>query len=332
MFEKVFIIAEAGSNHNGDLKTAIELVRRAGESGADAVKFQDFTLQSLFSPVHYEKTLGLKDKGWRNTVELLSLKPEWHESLAAAARQTGIHYFSTPFSTEAVDSLEEWVPFFKIASGDITHSLLLEKVACKGKGVFLSTGASRIDEIERAVAILHKYDLPFICVMHCIMLYPAPDNALNLSFIDTLKTHFKLPIGFSDHSPDTLASIIAVSKGACAVEKHFTLDRTQRGADHQNSIDPDMFKDFTQNIRRCERMLGDADRPIGEMEGRERVYARRGIYTVKDLKKGDKLTSEKVRFLRPKTGAGAEDFDRLKNATLDTDVTRGNALDWSMFR
>ena len=332
MFEKVFIIAEAGSNHNGDLQTAIELVHRAGESGADAVKFQDFTLQSLYSPVHYEETLGLKDKSWRHTVEQLSVKLEWHDPLADAAQQTGIHYFSTPFSMEAVDSLDEWVPFFKIASGDITHSSLLEKVACKGKGVFLSTGASRIDEIERAVDILDKHDLPFICIMHCIMLYPPPDDTLHLNFIDTLKTHFNQPIGFSDHSPDGEAAVIAVSKGACAVEKHFTLDRNQSGADHKNSLDSSGFKDFTQKIRRCERMLGDSGRPIGEKEGRERVYARRGIYAVKDLKKGDQVTPDKVRFLRPRLGAGAEDFERLKNGVLDTDVTRGNKLDQSMFR
>ena len=331
MFEKVFIIAEAGSNHNGDLKTAIELVHNAKECGADAVKFQDFTLGSLFSPEHYEQTLGMKDKSWRLTIKRLSMKPEWHKALADAARKSKILYFSTPFSLEAVDGLDKYVPFYKIASGDITHLPLLEKVAGKGKGVFLSTGASRIDEIEAAVAILDRYNLPFICIMHCIMLYPPPDEDMHLNFIDTLKIRFKLPIGFSDHSPDSDAAIIAVSKGVCAVEKHFTLDRRQDGADHQNSLDPVGFREFVTKIRRCETMLGNANRPIDEKEDRERIYARRGIYAARDLKQGDTLTTEKVRFLRPKLCAGAEDFDQFKNEQLNTDVSRGDALDKSMF-
>jgi sialic acid synthase SpsE len=331
MFDKVFIIAEVGSNHNGNLDTAIEIVHRAGESGADAVKFQDFTLLSLFSPKDYEQTLRLEDRSWRRSVELLSVKHEWHGPLAYAAHEAGIHYFSTPFSPEAADSLSDLVPFYKIASGDITYVSLLERVASKGKGIFLSTGASRIDEIERAVGILNEHDLPFVCIMHCIMLYPPPDETLHLNFIDTLKKRFNQPIGFSDHSLDTEAALIAVAKGACAVEKHFTLDRTQKGPDHKNSLDPEGFRGFTQRIRRCERMLGDLTRPIGEREGRERVYARRGIYAGEDLKKGEKLTPEKVRFLRPRLGAGAEDLGSLKNRRLDTDVTKGTSLDQSMF-
>ena len=331
MFERVFIVAEAGSNHNGDLETALELVHRAAESGADAVKFQDFSLETLFSPAQYEQTLGLKDRGWRNTIERLSVRPEWHDAISTAALDAGIHYFSTPFSREAVDTLDEHVPFYKIASGDITHLSLLKHVGRQGKGVFLSTGASRIEEIEHAVEILDEYNPPFICIMHCIMLYPPPDDLLHLNFIDTLFGHFQKPIGFSDHSTDTQAAIIAVSKGACALEKHFTLNRDQDGADHANSLDPDGFRDFVEKIRRCEAMLGDGKRPIGEREAGERIFARRGIYAADDLKRGDRLNAEHVCFLRPCIGIGAEDFDQFKNAALNTDVSRGNALDKSMF-
>jgi sialic acid synthase SpsE len=331
MFERVFIIAEAGSNHNGDLDTALELVYKAAESGADAVKFQDFTLETLFSPVDYEQTLGLKEKGWRNKIEQLSVRPEWHKVISSAARDAGIHYFSTPFYREAVNALDAHVPFFKIASGDITHLSLLEHVGRRGKGVFLSTGSSRIEEIERAVEILDRYTLPFICIMHCIMLYPPPDDLLHLNFIDTLKGHFKKPIGFSDHSTDAQAAIIAVSKGACALEKHLTLSRDQDGADHQNSLNPDGFRDFVEKIRRCESMLGDGGRPIGEREAGERIFARRGIYAAHDLKKGYRLSAEHVCFLRPCTGIAAEDFVQFKNAELNTDVSRGTALDQSMF-
>jgi sialic acid synthase SpsE len=259
------------------------------------------------------------------------MKPEWHGPLAKTAEEMGIAYFSTPFSLEAVDVLDEFVPFYKIASGDITYFTLLKKVAGKGKGVFLSTGASRIDEIEHAVGILTKQNLPFICIMHCTMLYPPPDGVMHLNFIDTLKSHFKVPVGFSDHSRDMEAALAAVSKGATAVEKHFTLDRTQSGADHGNSLDPEQFKQFTERIRRCEVMLGDPDRPIEEEESRERVYARRGIYAAHDLQAGDTLAEEHVCFLRPRLGVGAEEFDRFKNGVLNTDVSRGTPLDRSMF-
>ncbi len=331
MFESLFIVAEAGSNHNGDLDTAIKMVRRAKESGADAIKFQNYTLSSLFSPGHYEGTLKLRDKKWRKRIEHLSVKQEWHRALASTAQEAGIHYFSTPFSLEAVDSLDDFVPFYKIASGDITFLPLLEKVGRKGKGVFLSTGASSLDEIETAVRLLEHFDLPFICIMHCIMLYPPPDEGLHLNFIDTLKERFKHPIGFSDHTLDSDAATIAAGKGVSAIEKHFTLDCTQDGADHRNSLDPEGFRKMAERIRRCEIMLGSPERPIGEIEARERVFARRGVYTKENLKRGERVSPRLVSYLRPKLGIGAEEFGSLKNRRLNTDVSKGTPLEQGMF-
>jgi len=331
MFERVFLIAEAGSNHNGNLDTAVELVHRAKEAGADAIKFQDFTLPSLFEPQQYEETLKLKNSGWRREIERLSVKPAWHEVLARAANEANIHYFSTPFSFEAVDSLDRYVPFYKVASGDITHLLLLERIAQKGKGVFLSTGSSSIEEIERAVRLLERYTLPFICIMHCIMLYPPPDETLHLNFIGTLKKHFNHPVGFSDHTTHTEAAALAVVKGARAIEKHFTLNREQQDADHKNSLDPRCFSELVRVVRRCERMLGNPERPICEEEARERIFARRGAYAARDLKRGEVVSADGIHFLRPNVGIGAEDFARLKNRKLKADVTIGTPLTWSMF-
>jgi sialic acid synthase SpsE len=331
MFDQIFIVAEAGSNHNGDLDTAVELVQRAAEAGADAIKFQDFSLDALFAPEHYERALGLKNHDWQRHIENVSVRREWHDALSRAAVDSGIHYFSTPFSFDAIERLDRFVPFYKIASGDITHLELIEHVARQGKGVFLSTGGAYMAEIEKAVSIVEKYDVPFLCIMHCIMLYPPPDEAMHLRFIDTLRDRFDHPIGFSDHSLDGEAACMALAKGVRVIEKHFTLDRNQEGSDHALALDPPGLKRFVLRLRRCEVLLGSRDRPVSGPEARERVFARRGIYAARDLHAGDILNRENICFLRPNIGIGAEDFDGLKNRGLTTDVTKGTPLSRDMF-
>jgi N-acetylneuraminate synthase/N,N'-diacetyllegionaminate synthase len=328
MFEKVFIIAEAGSNHNGKLETAVELIKMAKEAGADAIKFQDYTLSSLFSPSHYAKALKLKNSNWQKSINTLSFNPEWHAVIAEEAKKHSIDYFSTPYSPEAVDMLTDFVPFYKIASGDITYRPLLERVGQKGKGVFISTGASYISEIDEAVNILGGFSLPFICIMHCIMLYPAPIQHLNLNFMQTLNDRYNLPIGFSDHSLGSEASLIAVGKGVKAVEKHFTLDKRQKGADHRISLDPDELRDLVGDVRKVERMLGTSKRIISEQEKNERVFARRGIYTKVKLNKGERLTADKIECLRPNIAIGAEKIDEILNSIVLDDVDAGTAIEY----
>jgi len=330
MFERIFIVAEAGSNHNGDLDTALELVRKAKDAGADAVKFQNFTLDDLFSPPHYEKALNITDSSWKTKIKHLSFKPEWNRPVSEEAHRVGIHYFSTPFSVEAVETLEPYVPFYKISSGDITHITLLKAVAEKKKGVFISTGASTMDEIDRAVHLIRSFDPPFICIMHCVMLYPPPDALLNLRFIDMLKRRYDLPVGFSDHTAGTDAAIVCVGKGIAAIEKHFTLDSTQEGADHRNSLDPTEFKIYADRIRIGEKMCGDEKRDVSTLEARERIFARRGVYAAKDILRGEKLSLEKLRFLRPNIGIGAEEIDSLLNRRAAVEIKKGAALDTSM--
>jgi N,N'-diacetyllegionaminate synthase len=320
MLEKVFVIAEA----------ALELVRKAADAGADAVKFQDFSLHSLFAVDAYTRTLGLGDRGWTKNVDKVSVPEDWHEAIAEEARRKGIRYFSTPFSLEAVDALDDFVPFFKVASCDITFHPLLERISSKGKGVFLSTGASSLEEIAAALRALRPERLPFVCLLHCVMLYPAPHSALNLSFIDTLRKRFGLPVGFSDHSAGTEASFVALGKGIRALEKHFTLDTSQAGADHANSLDPGELARLVGQIRRCEEMLGPMDRLITEREAKERVYARRGIYASRDLKKGERITIDGLAFLRPNIGIGAENAHELEGKVLLRDVRGGEPIEPSM--
>lgn len=330
MFEKIFIVAEAGSNHNGSLDTAVELVKRAKEADADAIKFQDFSLDSLFSPEYYEKSIGLKNSIWQKEIDMYTFKPEWHEIISEEAKKSDIIYFSTPFSLDAVNTLDRYVPFYKIASGDITFIPLLEKVSKKGKGVFISTGASYLEEIDNAIRILSQYNIPFICLMHCIMLYPAPPFSINLNFIDTLKERYNLPVGLSDHTLGIDASLLAVGKGIKAIEKHFTLNKNQQGSDHRNSLDPDEFALLVKKVRLYEKMLGKSERVISERESKERIYARRGIYAKKNLKKGERLTPEKVDLLRPNISVGAEKIKDLMNKILITDVRKGAPIEYSM--
>ena len=331
MFEKVTIIAEAGSNHNGRLDTALELVRRAAEAGADAVKFQDFTLEGLFSVREYGRALGVADGAWADSVRRLAVPAQWHERLAAQARGNGIAYFSTPFSVEAVDALGPFVPYYKIASCDITFLPLVERVASAGKGVFLSTGASSLGEIEAAVALLRNRPLPFVCLLHCIMLYPAPPPSLNLNFIGTLSERFGLPVGFSDHSSGIDAALAAVAKGAKAIEKHITLDTNQEGADHRNSLDPRELAELVKKVRLLEEMLGPAERVITEREAKERVYARRGIYAARNLKRGERLSLDSLAFLRPNIHLGAEKLPLVMGKVLLTDAAKGTAISEGMF-
>jgi len=331
MFDKVFIVAEASSNHNGNLETALELVRTAKQAGADAIKFQDYTLGSLFSSHHYERTLKIKNSEWQADIKRLEFGTDWHPAVAQEAKKQGIVYFSTPFSIKAVDRLDPFVPFYKISSGDITFLPLLEKIGEKGKGIFISTGASRIDEIGRAVRILKGFNLPFICVMHCVMLYPAPSRLLNLNFIDKLKERYDMPVGFSDHSLGPEAAPIAVAKGVRALEKHFTLDKRQEGADHKSSADPEEFAELVRRVRSSESMLGPTERRLPSREKEERVYARRGIYTTVPIEQGEEITYKNVTFLRPNISIGAERIEDLLNKPVNRAVGPLIPLDPTVF-
>jgi N,N'-diacetyllegionaminate synthase len=331
MFEKIFIIAEAGSNHNGDLKTAIEMVHQVASCGADAIKFQDFSLNSLFAIEYYAKTLGLTNNSWQRQIKSYSIKPEWHRIIYEEAKSAGITYFTTPFSIEIVDEIDEYVPFFKIASCDITFFPLLKKVASKGKGIFLSTGASTIGEMDMAVDLLRKYNPPFLCIMHCIMLYPPPIDALHLNFIQTLSDRFNLPVGFSDHSRGTDAALLAIGKGAKAIEKHFTLNKNLEGSDHKNSLNPTELRRLVKKVRLYEQMLGSSQKIITEMERKERIYARRGIYAARNLKKGEELKASAITFLRPNISIGVEKVSDVLGRKLTQDVSKGEPIDYSMF-
>ena len=267
-----FVVAEAGSNHNRDLPTALRLIEVAAEAGADAVKFQTYTAEGLYSR-HTPTMTYLKDQGmvgerdsvW-GLINRVALPWEWHQELAEHARDLGITFLSTPFEEAAVDVLEGiGVPAYKIASYEVTHLPLLERVARTGKPVFLSTGMAALGDIERALDTLGEAGCREVLLMHCAVNYPARFENLNLRAISTLISAFQVPVGWSDHTLGWTADVVAVALGACAVEKHFTLDRSHPGPDHPFALNPPELASMARAAQpRCRRpdRQGERDHPL----------------------------------------------------------------------
>src|SRR5579862_6243692 len=254
-----YVIAEAGANHNRDLPTALRLIEVAAEAGADAVKFQTYTAEGLYSrhtpDISYLKEKGLvsdRESVWE-LIKRVEIPWEWHAELAAHAAGHGIAFFSTPFEEAALDVLESVnVPAYKIASYEVNHLPLIERVARTGKPVLISTGMASLGDIERALDTAAAAGARDLMVMHCAVNYPPRFEHLNLRAITTMRDAFQVPIGWSDHTPGHTADVVAVTLGACAVEKHFTLSRNQNGPDHPFALEPGELKSMVTAIREAE--------------------------------------------------------------------------------
>jgi N,N'-diacetyllegionaminate synthase len=288
--EPVFIIAEIGSNHDGKLEQARQLISQAKECGADAVKFQSFTAAKLVSP-KYEKVY--------QAVQKVELPLEWHSELAAYSASQGIIFMSTPFDEGSASLLNKLgVPAFKIASYDVTNHPLLRHVAGFKKPLILSTGMATLSEVEEAVKAIRSTGNNDIILLHCISNYPPRPEDINLKAIVTMQKTFQLPVGFSDHSPGILASLGAVALGACVIEKHITIDKTLPGPDHPHALEVDEFREMVRQIRNLELALGDGVKAPVEAEMPEREW-RRGIYAATSIPKGTKITLEMLKIVRP---------------------------------
>ena len=309
-FKKPFFIAEIGANHNGDIKLAKKMIDIAKESGADCVKFQSWSKDSIFSKKVYEDNYFLKDDyrdrddyTLEEIVDEFSLAKEEQKMLKEYCDKVGIMFASTPFSKGEVDFLvhELDVDFIKVASMDLNNIPFLEYIAKKNKPIFLSTGLSTLSEIDEAVRAIENAGNKDIIILHCVAMYPPKDNIVNLNNIDTFMEIYEYPIGYSDHTLGTTASLVAVSKGACVIEKHFTLDKNMFGWDHKVSVDPDEMKYIISESERIVSMLGSKRRIV--YEEKERIEAfRRSIVASKDIAEGEIITREHIEFKRPGTG------------------------------
>lgn len=303
---KVTIIAEAGVNHNGDLGRAKEMVWAAKKAGADIVKFQAFTTETIVSRAAPTASYQAANTGLESQFELiraLELSSADFEALAGECRTAGIEFLATPFDwTMTAGLVRLGMKALKVASGELTNTPALRHFASFGLPVWLSTGMATLDEVQAALSILRHAGARDVTVLHCTSLYPAPVDALNLSALTTMAERLRVPVGYSDHSLGHHASIAAVALGAVLIEKHFTLDKGLPGPDHVASLDTGEFEQMVKQIRDVERMLGDGvKRPVAQ-ELDVAALVRRSWHARVDLSAGRSLQADDLQLLRPASG------------------------------
>ncbi|MGH0033716.1 MAG: N-acetylneuraminate synthase family protein [Myxococcota bacterium] len=314
-----YLIAEVGSNHDGSLDRALELVRAAAEAGADAVKFQSFTADGITRT--REPAFPI--------LERLAVPDPWHAPLFEEARARGIDFLSTPFDEGRADLLARiGVPAFKIASGDLTHHALLAHVASLGRPVLLSTGLADQREIERAVAVLEDAGCRQLVLLHCVAAYPPCWEDLNLRAVRTLDREFAWPVGLSDHSPGHDAVVAALALGACVVEKHVTYDRQATGPDHAYALTFDEFASMVAAVRHTEQALGDGRLAPADCEKDGRRLGRRSVHAACDLAAGVELRPSMWKIVRPAEGVAADEAPELVGRRLRRPVGSDEPISW----
>lgn len=332
----VFIIAEAGVNHNGDVEIAKKMVDAACEAGADAIKFQIFKTDSLViknsDKAEYQKLNTGIDETQYDMLKKLELSYEEHFKIMEYCKERNIIYLSTPFDYESVDVLEKLnVCAYKISSGDITNLPFLKYIASKGKPMIVSTGMSNLGEVEDAIEIIKSTGNEKIILLHCTSNYPAEYNDVNLKAMITLKNSFQIPVGYSDHTLGIEVPIAAVSLGARIIEKHFTLDKTMPGPDHKASLEPAELKQMTISIRNIEKALGDGIKKCTKSEENVKKIARKSIVAASYIPKGTVIEENMLTIKRPGIGIPPKFIDYLIGKKAKIDILKDTVLDLSMF-
>ena len=332
--EPTFIIAEAGANHDRKLSQAKQLIDVAVDAGADAVKFQIYTAETLYSrktpQFSYLKELGEK-KSTFQILKDIETPREWLGELSKYCRNKGIIFFASPFDSEAVDQLYAvGVPAYKWAAFEMVDLPLLKHAASKGKPMILSTGMCNLADIQEAVDAIHAAGNEDIVLLQCTSLYPTKINQVNLRMMDTLKDAFKLPVGLSDHTPGVTVSTAAVARGACVIEKHYTLSRKLKGPDHPFALEPEELKQLVKAIREVEESLGS---PIKQMIPEEEEMARlgrRSIIARVDIPKGTKITGDMLIIKRPGYGIRPKFLDIVIGREAKRDIEQDDIITWEM--
>ncbi len=322
----IHIIAEAGTNHNGDLATAKGLVDVAHQSGADSVKFQIIYPYGLYLPGEYwYGHYDIKDVIKIRQDSMLQ-DEEYHE-LAAYAKEKGISFTSSVFDTRGLDLLMNFdPPYIKIASCDLNNIRFIKEVAERGKKMIISTGMSSLSDVEKSVNALNKMNFDDIILLHCVSVYPATLDQANLGFIDTLKTAFGFEVGFSDHTGNSLAASMAMVKGARYFEKHFTLDRTQKGFDHAYAMEEEGFTQYVSELHQAANALTRPSVKLGEKEIYVRKRARRSLYASRTLKAGEIITNEDVLIVRPEGLMHADEIELVIGKKVKNTIEQHQAL------
>ncbi|PSQ08785.1 shikimate dehydrogenase [Halobacteriales archaeon QS_5_70_15] len=330
--EPAFVVAEAGSNHNGDLGIAKELIDVAAEAGADAVKFQTFRAEDLYVEGSGEVEYLEDDRSIYEIIESMEMPYEWIPELHGYCLERGVQFMSTPFDERSAEELADYVPAWKVASYTSSHHPFLRHLAGTDKPIVMSTGAHELAEVRESVQALQDAGCEELVLLQCIAAYPTPLSEINVRVVRTLREELGVPSGLSDHTLDPVtAPAAAVALGASVVEKHFTLDKSMEGPDHQFALEPAELDAMVTAIRDAESALGSGEKRVLEVE--EELYrkARRGIHAVRDIEAGTVITERDVKVLRPgkhDRGLDPKFYDEVVESTAARDIRADEGIQW----
>ena len=329
-----YIVAEMSANHNQDFNQAVKIVKAAKEAGADAVKLQTYTPDTITLDCDNDY-FRIKSGVWegKNLYELYSeaYTPwKWHPKLKEIANQLGMDFFSTPFDHTAVDFLEKMdVPVYKFSSFELVDIPLLRKIAQTGKPIIISTGMATLGEIDEAVKTIRKEGCNQLALLKCTSAYPASANEMNLRTIPHMAETFDVPTGLSDHTLNIAVPVAAVALGACIIEKHLTLARKEPGPDSAFSLEQYEFKEMVDAIRTVEKAIGGIRYEITEKQKENRLF-RRSLFVTRDMKKGEVFAEKNVRSIRPGHGLHPKYFEQILNKKARVSIKRGTPLSWKL--
>lgn len=335
--KRVFLIAEAGVNHNGDARTALRMVDAAADAGADAIKFQLFRAESLAcqsaSTAEYQQATT-RQKTQREMLKSLELEDAAWEQIVRRCRERAILFLGTPFGTEQVQRLIVLgAPAIKLASTDLTNVELVDHVIQSKLPMILSTGAATAGEIRECVTRIQKQEAGGrLALLHCVSAYPTPIEAANLGAIGALGSAFQVPVGYSDHTTNVETGGWAVMAGACILEKHFTLDPEMPGPDHRMSLSPPQLATYVRGVRDAERARGNGRIGHQRIEADVRMAARRSVVAQRDIASGTRITREMLTLKRPGTGIPPREIDQLVGCTAAQDIPGDAMISWDMVR
>jgi pseudaminic acid synthase len=330
----VYVIAEVSANHHQKFDEAVKIIGAAKDAGCDAVKLQTYTPDTITIACN-RKEFRIEGTIWegRNLHDLYgeAYTPwDWQPGLKQIANDLGMDLFSSPFDATAVDFLEKMsVPAYKLASFELVDIPLIQKMARTGKPMILSTGMGTLEEIEEAVATARQAGATEIALLKCTSSYPAPPEEMNLRTIPELSRRFGVPVGLSDHSVGIAVPVAAVALGACIIEKHLTLSRSEPGPDSAFSLEPQEFKAMVDAVRVAEKALGQVSFGVGAKEASSRIF-RRSLFVVQDVKRGELLTAENVRSIRPGHGLHTRHLQEVLGQPAACDIERGTPLSWDL--
>jgi N-acetylneuraminate synthase len=330
--EPTFVIAEAGSNHNGDFELAKELIDVAAGAGADAVKFQTFRAEDMYIKESGEVEYLDDDRSIYDIIESMEMPYEWIPELRNYCHNQGVQFLSTPFDERSVRELEEYVPAWKVASYTSSHIPFLEFLAGTDKPIIMSTGAHELDEVAGSIDVLREAGVSDLVLLQCVAAYPTPLSDINVRVVETLQKEFGVLAGLSDHTLDPVtAPAAAVALGASVVEKHFTLDNSMEGPDHEFALEPDGLDRMVSAVRDTEAALGSAEKRVLDIEEELYEKARRAIQAVNEIDAGEEFTPENVKVLRPgerDAGLHPKFYDEIIGETAARTVQKGRGIQW----